>query len=69
MRESCHNLFECVCVCVLWICTCVCIFLQHGMGVPSITILLHEIIKLLKYSGAVDPVIIRLGTSGGVGKY
>lgn len=37
------------------------------MGVPSITILLHEIIKLLKYAGAVDPVIIRLGTSGGVG--
>ena len=42
--------------------------LQHGMGVPSITILLHEIIKLLKYSGAVDPIILRLGTSGGIGK-
>ena len=38
------------------------------MGVPSITILLHEIIKLLKYSGAVDPIILRLGTSGGIGK-
>lgn len=38
------------------------------MGVPSLTIMLHEIIKLLKYSGADDPIIIRLGTSGGLGK-
>jgi uridine phosphorylase len=43
------------------------ISINHGMGVPSITILLHEIIKLLHYAGAVDPVIIRLGTCGGIG--
>ena len=41
--------------------------LQHGMGVPSITILLHELIKLLKYANAHNPVIIRIGTSGGIG--
>ena len=37
------------------------------MGVPSITILLHEILKLLHYAEAVDPVIIRIGTSAGLG--
>ena len=42
--------------------------LQHGMGVPSITILLHEILKLLYYAGADDPIIMRMGTSGGIGE-
>lgn len=40
---------------------------SHGMGVPSISILLHELIKLLKYANARDPIIIRLGTCGGIG--
>ncbi|CAI8040744.1 Uridine phosphorylase 2 [Geodia barretti] len=40
---------------------------SHGMGVPSITILLHEITKLLSYAGAKDAVLIRIGTSGGIG--
>ena len=37
------------------------------MGVPSVTILLHEILKLLHYAEAVDPVIFRIGTCGGLG--
>jgi hypothetical protein len=32
---------------------------SHGMGVPSISILLHEMIKLMWHSGAVDPVFFR----------
>ena len=40
---------------------------SHGMGVPSLSIMLHEVIKLLSYAGARDPVIIRIGTSGGIG--
>ena len=40
---------------------------SHGMGVPSLSIMLHEVIKLLSYAGAQDPVIIRIGTSGGIG--
>lgn len=36
------------------------------MGGPSISILLHEIAKLLKYAGA-DCVWIRIGTCGGLG--
>ena len=40
---------------------------SHGMGQPSMSILLHEVAKLLDYAGAVDPVFIRLGTSGGLG--
>ena len=31
------------------------------------SILLHEIIKLLSYIKATDTVIIRMGTSGGIG--
>jgi len=37
------------------------------MGMPSFSILLHEITKLLHYAGATDVVYIRLGTSGGLG--
>lgn len=40
---------------------------SHGMGVPSITIMLHEMIKLLHYAGARDAIFIRIGTSGGIG--
>lgn len=41
--------------------------ISHGMGIPSFSILLHEVIKLLSYAGAKDPVFFRLGTCGGVG--
>lgn len=34
------------------------------MGPASVTILLHEIIKLLHYAEVHDPVIIRTGTCG-----
>jgi uridine phosphorylase len=37
------------------------------MGMPSISILLHEIAKLLEYAGVVNAIYIRIGTSGGVG--
>ena len=37
------------------------------MGVPSIGILLHEIIKLMYHAKCVDPVFIRIGTCGGIG--
>lgn len=37
------------------------------MGVPSIGILLHEVIKLMYHAKCKDPVFIRLGTCGGVG--
>uniref|UniRef100_A0A915A0I4 Nucleoside phosphorylase domain-containing protein n=1 Tax=Parascaris univalens TaxID=6257 RepID=A0A915A0I4_PARUN len=44
---------------VLWI--------NHGMGNPSISIMLVEVIKLLHYAGASNVRAFRLGTSGGVG--
>ena len=37
------------------------------MGMPSLSILLHELAKLLHYAKVEDPVFIRLGTSGGIG--
>ncbi|MBU0506110.1 MAG: uridine phosphorylase [bacterium] len=40
---------------------------SHGMGMPSISILMHEITKLMYYAGAESPDFIRIGTSGGVG--
>ena len=42
---------------------------QHGMGMPSMSILLHEIIKVLYYVKATNAIIIRIGTSGGLGQF
>ena len=39
---------------------------SHGMGGPSISIMLHEITKLLHYASA-KAVYLRMGTSGGLG--
>ncbi|XP_028967847.1 uridine phosphorylase 1-like [Galendromus occidentalis] len=39
----------------------------HGMGAPSVSILLHELFKLLYYAEAKDVIFIRMGTSGGLG--
>lgn len=41
---------------------------QHGMGIPSISIMLHELIKLLHHARCCDVTIIRIGTSGGIGE-
>ncbi|XP_018015610.1 uridine phosphorylase 1 isoform X1 [Hyalella azteca] len=41
--------------------------LSHGMGIPSVGILLHEIIKLMYHAGVKDPIFFRLGTCGGIG--
>ena len=40
---------------------------QHGMGIPSLSIVFHEILKLLHHAGATDVKFFRLGTSGGLG--
>uniref|UniRef100_A0ABM5F0J6 Uridine phosphorylase 2 isoform X1 n=4 Tax=Pogona vitticeps TaxID=103695 RepID=A0ABM5F0J6_9SAUR len=40
--------------------------ISHGMGVPSISIMLHELIKLLHHAKCCDVTIIRIGTSGGL---
>lgn len=37
------------------------------MGIPSIGILLHEIIKLMYHAKCKDPVFFRIGTCGGIG--
>jgi uridine phosphorylase len=39
---------------------------SHGMGMPSASILLHEITKLLFHAGVKHPTYIRIGTSGGI---
>eukprot|EP01134_Creolimax_fragrantissima_P003812 CFRG3812T1 len=41
--------------------------ISHGMGMPSISILLHELTKMLAYAGSTGVVYVRMGTSGGVG--
>lgn len=38
------------------------------MGIPSVTILLHEVFKLLQYANCEDVRVIRIGTSGGIGE-
>lgn len=37
------------------------------MGIPSVGILLHEVIKLMYHAQVRDPVFFRIGTSGGIG--
>lgn len=44
---------------VLWV--------NHGMGAPSLSIMLTEMIKLLHYARATNVTFFRLGTSGGLG--
>ena len=39
----------------------------HGMGISSISILLHELIKLVRYAKCEDTIFMRIGTSGGLG--
>ena len=39
------------------------------MGMPSMSILLHEVIKALYYAERTDAIIIRIGSSGGLGMY
>ncbi|MEE6489350.1 hypothetical protein FKM82_015544 [Ascaphus truei] len=41
--------------------------ISHGMGIPSISIMLHELIKLLHHAKCRGVTIIRIGTSGGIG--
>jgi uridine phosphorylase len=40
---------------------------SHGIGVSSLSVLLHEIIKLMYHAKCKDPTFIRIGTSGGIG--
>ncbi|XP_055903334.1 uridine phosphorylase 1 [Eupeodes corollae] len=40
---------------------------SHGIGMPSMSILLHEMIKLVIYAKCKDPIFLRIGTSGGLG--
>ena len=40
--------------------------LSHGMGVPSLSILMHEVIKLLWHAGVDDAIFFRIGTCGGI---
>ncbi|XP_062925901.1 uridine phosphorylase 1 [Mobula hypostoma] len=41
--------------------------ISHGIGIPSILIMLHELIKLLCHAKCSDVVAFRIGTSGGIG--
>lgn len=39
---------------------------SHGIGIPSMTTLLQEVIKLVHYAKAKDPIFFRIGTCGGL---
>ncbi|XP_065218433.1 uridine phosphorylase 2-like [Planococcus citri] len=49
----------------MWKIGCV-LCVNHGIGYGSLTIVLHEVIKLLHYAKVQDPILFRIGTSGGV---
>ena len=42
------------------------LFVNHGIGMPSINILLHEITILLNHAGAKDYTYLRIGSCGGI---
>ncbi|XP_076328845.1 uridine phosphorylase 2-like [Tachypleus tridentatus] len=41
--------------------------ISHGMGIPSVSIMLHEVIKLMYHAQCKDVTFIRIGTCGGIG--
>ncbi|ETN72561.1 putative uridine phosphorylase [Necator americanus] len=43
------------------------VWVNHGMGTPSLSIMLVEILKLMYHAKAKDVKFIRMGTSGGIG--
>ncbi|KAK6970194.1 uridine phosphorylase 1 [Biomphalaria glabrata] len=43
------------------------ISVSHGMGIPSLSIIFHEILKLIHHAGCSDVIFFRIGTSGGLG--
>ena len=43
------------------------LLLQHGMGMPSISIMMHEVIKLVSHADCSNVTFFRIGTSGGLG--
>ncbi|XP_077564363.1 uridine phosphorylase 1-like [Haemaphysalis longicornis] len=43
------------------------IAISHGMGAPSLSIMMHELFKLLHHAQCTDVTLLRLGTSGGIG--
>ena len=45
------------------------VLFQHGIGVPSLSVMLNELLKLLHYAECEDVLFIRIGTSGGLGRY
>ncbi|XP_046357428.2 uridine phosphorylase 1-like isoform X4 [Haliotis rufescens] len=40
---------------------------NHGIGVPSMSVALHELLKMLFYARSRDVTFIRIGTCGGIG--
>ncbi|XP_065366544.1 uridine phosphorylase 1 [Calliphora vicina] len=40
---------------------------SHGVGMSTMSVVLHELLKLVHYAKCQDPIFIRVGTSGGIG--
>lgn len=40
---------------------------SHGVGSSTFSVVLHELLKLVKYAKCHEPVFLRIGTCGGVG--
>ncbi|XP_017052692.1 uridine phosphorylase 1 [Drosophila ficusphila] len=40
---------------------------SHGVGSSTFSVVLHELLKLVRYAQCQDPVFVRIGTCGGVG--
>lgn len=43
------------------------LFVNHGIGCPSLSVVLNEVVKLIHYAGCKDVTFFRVGTCGGLG--
>ena len=43
------------------------LFVNHGIGCSSLSVILNEIIKLIYYAECKDVTFFRIGTCGGIG--
>jgi uridine phosphorylase len=44
-----------------------CLFVNHGIGCPSLSVIINELLKLLFYAECSDVTFFRIGTCGGIG--
>lgn len=56
------------CFCIFRLTSLTSLSFQHGIGVPSLSVVFNEILKLVHYAKCTNVTFFRIGTCGGLGK-